>query len=134
MSLFTCVQMTHHISLKNSWQGLQRYLGPHLNQKFTQEIMSLQSGKSSNFKNFKTHNLGVLGQNHIWVQPPWPSIENTIKGKVMVSPKFRLWWVLWVCVCPWLIYAPKVFQLCTNHLVVWFVQVHMNNWFIYHSS
>jgi hypothetical protein len=29
----------------------------------------------------------------------------------MASPKSKPWWVLWVCVCPWLIYAPK----CSNY-------------------
>jgi hypothetical protein len=45
------------------------------------------------------------------------------KGEVVASPKFGPWWVLWVWVCPWLIRAPKVLQLCTNQLVIWFVQV-----------
>ncbi len=40
------------------------------------------------------------------------------KGKVVVSPKFSPWWVLWVWVCSWFILAPKVFKLCTNQLVV----------------
>jgi hypothetical protein len=44
---------------------------------------------------------------------------------VVASPKSRLWWVLWICVCLWFIYAPKVRQLCTNQLVVWFV------WFVW---
>jgi ribulose 1,5-bisphosphate carboxylase large subunit-like protein len=39
-------------------------------------------------KNFGTPNLGILGQNDIWVLAPWPKIENTIKGKVVISPKF----------------------------------------------
>jgi hypothetical protein len=56
----------------------------------------------------------------------WWSIDNTIRGKVVVSPMFGSWWVLWICVCPCLIYAPKVFQLCTNQLVVWFVQICVN--------
>jgi uncharacterized protein with PQ loop repeat len=29
--------------------------------------------------------------------------------------------------CMWLIHARKVFQPHTNQLVVWFVQVHVNN-------
>ncbi len=37
--------------------------------------------------------------------------------------KFGLWCVLWVCVCSWFFHAPKTFQLCTNQLVVWFVQI-----------
>jgi len=32
--------------------------------------------------------LGVPRLNHIWVQPPWPCIENIIKGKVVASPKY----------------------------------------------
>jgi hypothetical protein len=30
--------------------------------------------------------------------------------------------------CLWLILAPKVFQLCTNHLVFGFVQAHVSSW------
>jgi hypothetical protein len=47
-------------------------------------------------------------QNDIWVQPPWLSIDNTIRGKMVASPKFGSWWVLWIHVCPWLIHAPKM--------------------------
>jgi hypothetical protein len=46
----------------------------------------LQSRRSPNFKN-----LGVLRQNDIWVLASWPSTKNTIRGKVMVSPKFKSW-------------------------------------------
>jgi hypothetical protein len=38
------------------------------------------------------------------------------------APKFGPWWVLWVHVYPWLACAPKVFWLCINQLVVWFVR------------
>jgi hypothetical protein len=31
--------------------------------------------------------------------------------------------------CPRFIHAPKALQLHTNQLVLWFVQVHVNNWF-----
>ncbi len=33
------------------------------------------------------------------------------KGEGDASPKFGPWWVLWVCVCPWFIFAPK----CSNY-------------------
>ncbi len=36
-------------------------------------------------QNCGSPNLGVLGQNDIWVQAPWPDIENTIRGKVVAS-------------------------------------------------
>jgi hypothetical protein len=51
------------------------------------------------------------------------TLENTVRGKVVASPKSGLWWVLWVCVCPWLIRAPKMFKLCINQFVIWFVWI-----------
>jgi len=60
-------------------------------------------------------------KNDIWVLTLWSGIENTLRGKVVASPKFGSWWVLRVRVCSWLVCAPKVLQLCTNELVVWFV-------------
>jgi hypothetical protein len=44
----------------------------------------------------------------------------------VASPESKPWWVLWICVCMWLVYAPKMFYLCINQLVVWFVQVHVS--------
>jgi hypothetical protein len=49
------------------------------------------------------------------------------KGKVVASPKSKLWWILWVRICPWFVLAPKVFQLCTNQLVVWFVKIYVSD-------
>jgi hypothetical protein len=77
--------------------------------------------------------VGVPGQNDIWVLAPWLGTKNTIRGMVVASPKFGSWWVLWIYVCLWLVRAPKVLWLCTNQLV-WFVQVRENNWTICRSS
>jgi hypothetical protein len=115
---FTCLHVTCHISLEISWQDLQLFFWPNFNQRFAQEIMGLQSCGSLNFKNFETPNLGVLGQNDIWVHAPWPNTENTIRGKAVVSPKSKPCWVLWVYVYLWFICAPKVFKLRINQLVV----------------
>jgi len=49
---------------------------------------------------------------------PWLTMENIKKGEGGGFLKFGSWWVFWVHVCPWFIYAPKVFQLCINKLVV----------------
>jgi hypothetical protein len=66
---------------------------------------------------------------------PCGQTQNILqRGRWLLPPKCGPLWVLWVCVCPWFIRAPKVFQLCINQLVVWFVQIHMNNWSAYHSS
>jgi hypothetical protein len=92
--------------------------------------MGFQSRENTHFG---TTNLEVPGQNDIWMQAPWLGIENTIRGKVVASPRSRPWWVLWIYVYSWFVRAPKVFQLCINQLVIWFVQVHVNNWPTCHS-
>jgi len=46
----------------------------------------------------------------------------------VASFKFGPWWVLWVLVCSWFACAPKVLQPRTNQLVIWFVQIRLNNW------
>jgi hypothetical protein len=105
---FICVQVVCHISLERSQRGLQLSLRLHLNWRSEKNIMGLQSCKSPNFRNFETPNLGVLGQNDIWVLAPWPGIENTIRRKVVASLKPGPWWILWVRVCPWLVRALKM--------------------------
>ncbi len=68
------------------------------------------------------------------VRHPVANHREYYKGEGGGFPKSRSWWVLWVCVCPWFIHALKVLQVCTNQLLIWFVQVHMNNWPSCHSS
>jgi hypothetical protein len=64
-------------------------LRPHLNQRSAQEVKGPQRYRNPNFENFETPNLGVPRQNDIWVQASWPGIENTIREKVVASPKSR---------------------------------------------
>jgi len=70
---------------------------------------------------FRDSHLRVSGQNAIWMWASWRGTKYIIKGKVVASPKFGPWWILWVWICSCLVHAPKVFKLCTNQLVVWFV-------------
>jgi hypothetical protein len=73
--------------------------------------MGLQNHGSPNFGNFETPNLGVPRQNDIWVQAPWLGIENIIRGKVVVSPKFRSWWV-----CEFVFaHGSSVHRKCSNY-------------------
>jgi hypothetical protein len=58
--------------------------------------------------------LKVTRQNDIWVLVPWLGTKYTIRGKVVTSPKFKPWWVLWVCVCLWFVRAPK----CSNYALI----------------
>jgi hypothetical protein len=110
------------------------FLHASLQSKVCKRIYGLLKSREFHFREFWDFNLAVPGQNDIWVLAPWPSKENIIKGKVVVSPKSIPLWVFWVYVCLWLVHAPKVLQLRTNQLVVWFVQVHVSNWLACHSS
>jgi hypothetical protein len=49
---------------------------------------------------------------------PWLGTEYTIRGKVVASLKFRLWWILWIHVCPWFVRAPKCFNYALTNLLV----------------
>jgi hypothetical protein len=131
---FTPMQVACHIPLEITWRRLQLCFELHLNRRSSQKNMGLQSCGGPNFGDFKTPNLGVLGQNDIWVLAPWLGPKITMRGKVVASFKFGPWWALWICVCPWLVHAPKVLQLCINQLVVWFMQIPINNWPTCHSS
>jgi hypothetical protein len=71
---FTCVQVMCHILLKSSQQGLKLCFGFHLNLKSTKEITSPQSGRSPNFKNFRT--------------PTWESYDKK-KWHLGVGPMAR---------------------------------------------
>jgi hypothetical protein len=94
---------------------------------------------SCNSPNFEIPKLGVPRQNDIWVQAPWPDTNKLIKGKVVVSAKSRLSWVLWVHVrswlirvCPWFIHVYSWF-ICVYpwfiFVCLWFIRV--CSWFIY---
>jgi hypothetical protein len=99
---------------------------------FQLEVCKLNYGppkpRKSQIWKFRNSHLRVLRQNAIWVLVPWLGIEYTIRGNMVTSPKSGPWWVLWVWIYPLFIREPKVLKLCTNQLVLWFVQVYVNNW------
>jgi hypothetical protein len=39
------------------------------------------------------------------------------KGEVVVSPKSKLWWVLWIRVCPWFVRGLKCFNYALTNLL-----------------
>jgi hypothetical protein len=128
----TFVKVACHISLKSSWQGVQLCFKTHRNWSSGQEIMAFQIAENPNFENFGTFNGSPKTKWHLDVAPMANS-NNTIRKKVVAFPKSQSWWILWVRVCPWLVCALKVLQLCTNQLV-WFVHVCVNNWPSCHLS
>jgi hypothetical protein len=81
--------------------------------------------KESQFREFWDSNLGV---------GPVAKHKEYYKGEGGGFPKSGPWWVLWIHVSSWFIRAPKMLQLCINQLIVWFMQVCVNNWPAYHSS
>jgi len=62
---FTCMQVAWNIPLESSQQGLQLCFKPHLNQRSTTKVMSLQSYGSPNLENFGTPG----GKWHLGVGP-----------------------------------------------------------------
>ncbi len=79
-----------------------------------------------------TLGMSFASQNDIWVLVLWPGTKYTIRGKVVASPESGPWWVLWLCVCSWLVHAPKcsnyaltnlLFSLCTS---VWVIKLLVN--------
>ncbi len=109
---FPCVQVACNISLKSPRRGLQLCFRLHLNQTFTHKVMGPQSCGSPNFGNYS--HLGVPGQNDIWVLVLWLGKKYTVRGKVVISPKSRPWWVLWIHVCLWFVRAPQ----CSNYALI----------------
>ncbi len=110
---------------------------------FASNLTSIE-GLDTKFWDSKIARVLILGISGLQLGSPgtkWhlgagPTAKHIIyyKGKVVVSSKSGLWWVLWVHVCLWFVRAPKVLQLCINQLVVWFLQVHVSNWVACHSS
>jgi hypothetical protein len=85
------------------------------------KLWAPQSCKSPNYENSKTPTWESWDKNAIWMWALWRGTKYIIRGKVVASPKSRPWWVLWVRGCPWFILTLKVFKLCNNQLVDWFV-------------
>ncbi len=130
---FPYVQVVCHIPLESSWQGYN----------FALKLISI-GGFHKELSVSKVVRVPILGISRF----PFGSFEKKwhlgagpvarhkyiIRGKVVASPKFGSWWVLWVHVCSWLVHAPKVPKLCINQLFIWFVQICVNNWVTCQSS
>jgi hypothetical protein len=79
--------------------------------------MGPQSRGSPNFGNFRTPSWESWDKMTFWVLVLWPSAKYIIRGKVVASPKFGPWWVLWVRVCIWFVYAPRCFNYTLTNLL-----------------
>jgi len=81
----------------------------------------LPKSRKSKPGQFQDSSLGVLGIKAIWMRVQQSNAENTISGKVVVSPESGLWWVKWVRVAHGLSQHQGCFQRWINPLVVGFV-------------
>jgi hypothetical protein len=126
LTWFPYAHVAWDIPLKSSWWGLQLCFKPHLNQRSTHKVMG---PKVVGVPTLGISGLpfGSLKQNVIWMWALWRGTEYTIRGKVVTSPKSRPCWILWVHVYPWFVLTPKLFQLCTNQLFFYFVQVRVSD-------
>jgi hypothetical protein len=116
---FPCVQVACHIPLESFWQGYN----------FALNLIPIR-GLHRKLWGSKVVRVSTLGISRLPFGSPETKCHLDVglverhkvyyKGEGGASPKSRLWWVLWVWVCPWCVLAPKVLKLCTNQLVVWF--------------
>jgi len=114
---FSCIQMACDIPLERSRRGLQLCLRPHLYQRFLRKVMAPKVAK--------VPTLAISGlpfgsprtKSHLDVGP-MERCKVYYKGEGGGFPQVRAM-VSLVCSCySWLLLAPKVLQLCTNHLVL----------------
>jgi hypothetical protein len=102
---FTWLQITCNILLKSSRRELQLCFRLHLDPRYARKVMRLQSRESPRWGDF-----------HLDVGP----VERCIvyyKGEGGGFPQVQAVVSLVCLCCPWLVLAPKVLQLCTNHFV-----------------
>jgi hypothetical protein len=114
---FTRVQVAWDISLETSRQRLQLFFRPHLNLRSACKVMGPWSHGSPNFSNFETPTWESWTKCHLDVG----LVERHrvyYKGEGDGFPQVWAVMSLVTLSCPWLVLTPKMFQLCTNHLVL----------------
>ncbi len=132
---FPRLQVMCDIPLKSFQQGLQLLFQTSQSKVCTQNYGPPKSRESQLWE-FRNSHLGVQKQINIWVLVRWPSTEYTIRGKVVVTLNLPNLGRGESCESMFAMVHPctKVLQLHINQLIVWFVQVHVNNWSTCHSS
>jgi hypothetical protein len=105
------------ISLESSWWGLQLWFRPHFNSRSARKVMGPKivrvptlviSGLPFGSLGTKCHlDVGLMERHIVYY-----------KGESGDFPQVRVVMSLVSSSCPWVVLAPKVFQLCINHLVL----------------
>jgi hypothetical protein len=113
----TCLQRACDIPLERSWQELKLCFRPHLYRRSVCKVMGLQSRGSPNLGDFSRLPLGSpRTKSHSDVSFV-ASHKVYYKGEGGGFPQVEAVVSLVCPCCPWLVLTPKVFKLCTNHLV-----------------
>jgi hypothetical protein len=117
---FPRVQAACDILLKSFRLGLQLYFRPHRSRRSARKIMrpKVTGILTVGISRLPLGSPGTNKKITIWMWSPWKGTKYTRRGKVVASPKSGSWWVLWIRGCLWLVLAPKVLQLCTNHPIL----------------
>ncbi len=117
LTQFPRVQTTCDIPLKISRRGLQLWFKAHRNWRSARKVMGSQSCKSPSSENFETPIWESRNKNHLDVAP----VERCrvyYKGEGGGFPQVQVVVNLVSLSCLWLVLTPKMFLLCTNHLVL----------------
>jgi hypothetical protein len=107
---FPCMQVACDIPLKIFQWRLQLCFRPHLNWRSSHKVMGPQSRRSPNLGNFGTKchlDVGFVERHKVYYKGEGGGFPQVWAMVSLVSPS-----------CPWLVLAPKVLQLCINHLVL----------------
>jgi len=109
--------MACNIPLESSWQGLKLFFRPHLNQRSARKLWRPKIAGVSTLTISRLPFRSVGTKSHLNVGPV-EKCRVYYKGEGGGFPEVRAV-VSFVCpCCPWLVLAPKVFQLCTKHLAL----------------
>jgi len=117
---FTWLQTMCHKLLESSRQKLQLFFRPHFDPRFARKVMGLQSPGSPSWRDFGTPTWESRGSPRRKKPFGCGPVERSrvyYKGEGGGFPQVRAMVNLVCPCCPWLVLAPKVFQLCTNHFV-----------------
>jgi hypothetical protein len=102
---FPYVQVACHIMLENSWWEIQLCFRPHINPRFEEKVMGPQSRGSPRTK---CHlDVALVERHRVYYKGEGGGFPQVWAVVSLVNPN-----------CPWLVLAPKMLQLCTNHLVL----------------
>jgi hypothetical protein len=112
---FPCVKMVCDIPLKSSWRGIQLFLRPHFNQRYACKVTEVPilgiSRLPFGSPGTKCHlDVGLMERHKVYYKGEGDGFPQVWAVVNLVNPSLP-------------VFHPntKVFRLCSNQLIVWFV-------------